>query len=58
MTNSDLVRLNEAAEGRRAKPPFANTRNVTAGSIRLLDPRVCAQRRLRFFCHSVGDTRG
>jgi DNA ligase (NAD+) len=57
MTNSDLVRLNERqkAEG---KPLFANTRNVAAGSIRQLDPRICAQRRLRFFCHSVGDREG
>jgi DNA ligase (NAD+) len=57
MTNSDLVRLNERqkAEG---KPLYANTRNVAAGSIRQLDPRVCAQRRLRFFCHSVGDREG
>ena len=57
MTNSDLVRLNERqkAEG---KPLFANTRNVTAGSVRQLDPRICAERRLRFFCHSVGDTEG
>jgi len=57
MTNSDLVRLNEEQK-RRGEPPFANTRNVTAGSIRQLDPRVCARRRLRFFCHSAGDTRG
>jgi DNA ligase (NAD+) len=57
MTNSDLVRLNE--EQRAAgKPPFANTRNVTAGSIRQLDARVCAGRRLRFFCHSVGYVEG
>ena len=57
MANSDLVRLNERqkAEG---NPLFANTRNVTAGSIRQLDPRICAQRRLRFFCHSVGDRAG
>ncbi len=40
MTNADLVRLNERqkAEG---KPLFANTRNVVAGSIRQLDPRIC-----------------
>jgi DNA ligase (NAD+) len=57
MTNSDLVRLNEL-QRRQGKPPFANTRNVTAGSIRQLDPRVCAERRLRFFCHSVGYTEG
>ena len=54
MTNSDLVVLNErqAAAG---LPPFANTRNVTAGSIRLLDPRECAARPLRFLCHGAGD---
>ncbi len=57
MTNSDLVLLNEAQQ-EKGEPPFANTRNVTAGSIRQLDPRVCAERRLRFFCHSAGDTRG
>jgi DNA ligase (NAD+) len=57
MTNSDLVLLNESQQ-ERGEPPFANTRNVTAGSIRQLDPRVCAQRRLRFFAHSVGQTEG
>lgn len=57
MTNSDLVLLNEAQK-RKGEPPFANTRNVTAGSIRLLDPRICAERRLRFFCHGVGYAEG
>ena len=57
MTNSDLVLLNQSQQ-HKGEPPFANTRNVTAGSIRQLDPRVCAGRRLRFFCHSAGDTRG
>ncbi len=41
MTNSDLVRLNEEQTA-HGDPPFANTRNVTAGSIRMLDPRICA----------------
>ena len=57
MTNSDLVALNEE-QSRRGLPPFANTRNVAAGSIRLLDPRECAERPLRFFCHGVGDSTG
>jgi len=57
MTNSDLVRLNQLQE-KRGQPPFANTRNVAAGSIRLLDPRICAERRLRFFCHGVGHVEG
>ena len=57
MTNSDLVRLNErqAAAG---LPAFANTRNVAAGSIRLLDPKLAAGRPLRFFCHGLGDSGG
>ncbi len=57
MTNSDLVALNEAQK-QKGLPPFANTRNVTAGAIRLLDPRLCAERRLRFFCHGVGHVEG
>ncbi|MFM7183459.1 MAG: DNA ligase LigA-related protein [Planctomycetota bacterium] len=57
MTNSDLVTLNEE-QARSGLPPFANTRNVAAGSIRLLDPRECAKRPLRFFCHGVGDATG
>jgi len=57
MTNSDLVRLNEV-QRQQDKPPFANTRNVTAGSMRQLDPRICAERRLRLFCHGVGYAEG
>jgi len=57
MANSDLVTLNEA-QAARGQPPFANTRNVAAGSIRLLDPQECARRPLRFFCHGVGDATG
>jgi DNA ligase (NAD+) len=33
---------------------FKNPRNVTAGSIRLLDPKICAKRKLRFLCHGMG----
>jgi DNA ligase (NAD+) len=57
MTNSDLVKLNEEQQ-RQGASPFANTRNVTAGSIRMLDPRICAARRLRVFCHGVGFCEG
>lgn len=62
MTNSDLVRFNEIQKARseRGEKPeiLKNTRNAVAGSIRQLDPSICAERRLRFFCHSAGDTRG
>jgi DNA ligase (NAD+) len=57
MTNSDLVRLNERQQA-AGEPPYANTRNVTAGSIRLLDPHLCAERRLRVFCHGIGFCEG
>ena len=57
MANSDLVVLNER-QTERGEPTFANTRNVTAGTIRMLDPRICAQRRLRMFCHGVGYAEG
>ncbi len=57
MTNADLARLN-AQRQEEGMEAYANTRNVTAGSIRLLDPRSCAERRLRIFCHGVGAAEG
>ncbi|MBL9093978.1 MAG: NAD-dependent DNA ligase LigA [Planctomycetaceae bacterium] len=57
MTNSDLVRLNEL-QTERGEEPFKNSRNVAAGTIRLLDPRICAERRLRLFCHGIGEAVG
>ncbi len=53
MENAALGRLN-ARQAARGEPPFKNTRNVAAGTIRLLDARICAERELRFFCHGVG----
>jgi len=57
MTNADLVTLNER-RAERDEELYANTRNVTAGSIRLLDPRICAERHLRFFVHGLGYSDG
>ncbi len=53
MTNADLVLLNQQRT-RAGETEFKNTRNLTAGSIKLLDSKICAQRRLRFFCHGIG----
>ncbi len=53
MRNSDLVTLNERQK-QSGLATYANTRNVTAGSVRLLDPKICAERPLRFFAHGVG----
>lgn len=57
MTNADLVKLNEQQMA-KGEPPYKNTRNVAAGTVRLLDPRICAERRLRVFCHGVGYCEG
>ena len=57
MTNTDFAKLNEkqAVAGLQT---YANTRNLVAGSIKQLDPKICAERPLRFFAHSVGMVEG
>ncbi len=57
MTNAELTRLNVDRQ-EQGLEAYANTRNTTAGSIKLLDPRICAQRRLRLFSHGVGKVDG
>ncbi len=57
MTNADLADLN-LRQVDAGEEPYKNTRNVTAGTIRLLDPSIAAQRNLRFFCHGIGEVDG
>ncbi|MEX0867840.1 MAG: NAD-dependent DNA ligase LigA, partial [Pirellulales bacterium] len=57
MTNSDLVRLNQQRK-EAGEEAYANTRNVTAGMIRRLDPREAAKGNLRMFIHGVGASEG
>lgn len=57
MPNQELVRLNQIQQ-QNDEPLYKNTRNVTAGTIRLLDPRICAERQLRVFCHGIGYCEG
>jgi DNA ligase (NAD+) len=52
MKKGVLDALNKKQEERN-KPPFANTRNAAAGSIRQLDPRLVQERNLDFFAYDV-----
>jgi DNA ligase (NAD+) len=55
--NTDLTQINEIQQA-KGNPPFANPRNLAAGTLRLLDPKVASERRLRLFCHSQGYSEG
>lgn len=57
MLRRDFERLNEIARERGEKT-FVNPRNAAAGSLRQLDPRISAQRRLSFFAYGVGRVEG
>src|SRR6266566_922263 len=51
---ADFERLNDEQLARGGKV-FANPRNVAAGSLRQLDPKITASRPLRFFPWGLGD---
>lgn len=52
--HSDFEKLNQA-QLQRGDKTFANPRNAAAGSLRQFDPRITAQRPLRFFAYGVGE---
>ncbi len=54
MNLADFERLNET-QRRRGDKVFVNPRNAAAGSLRQLDPRITAQRPLRFFTYGWGE---
>jgi len=53
MTKSELDRLNKEQEKTGSKL-HANARNLAAGTLRLKEPKLCAQRKLSFFAYSFG----
>ncbi len=54
MPTKVFVELNKQCE-KTGKPLPANPRNVTAGSLKLLDARITAARNLSFFAYATGE---
>lgn len=57
MRKSDFSLVNEQLLSRGEKP-LANTRNGAAGSMRQLDPKITASRRLSFYAYGVSELNG
>ncbi|MDY3562544.1 NAD-dependent DNA ligase LigA [Gemmata sp. JC673] len=57
MTRGELSRIN-AEQAKGNQEPYKNARNLTAGTLKLKDPRECATRKLAFFAYGSGDIGG
>lgn len=57
MLKADFIALNQRQEANNQKL-FANPRNAAAGSLRQLDSRIAAQRKLHFFAYAIAQIDG
>jgi DNA ligase (NAD+) len=57
MDHADFQKFNEERK-KSGEDVFVNPRNATSGSLKLLDSRQAAQRRMKFFVHSFGRLEG
>ncbi|PIQ90834.1 MAG: DNA ligase (NAD(+)) LigA [Candidatus Omnitrophica bacterium CG11_big_fil_rev_8_21_14_0_20_41_12] len=57
MDKNDFLNVNRE-RAQQGEVLFANPRNATSGSLKLLDSNLVAKRRLSFFAHSLGAYRG
>jgi len=57
MLKEDFKELNQQQRKKNEKV-FVNPRNAAAGSLRQLDPKITATRRLTFFAYGIGEYKG
>lgn len=55
--NEDFAEF-QATQFKAGEEPFKNPRNAAAGALKLLDPKLARDRRLRFLAHGVGYAEG
>ncbi len=56
MANADFLKLNKEREA-AGEEIYKNPRNLTAGTLKLLDSKIVSMRRLRFVAHGMGEVR-
>ena len=57
MFKNDFIEMNRR-QREASEKEFVNPRNAAAGALRQLDPRMTAQRPLRFFTYGIGEQSG
>ncbi|UCG50848.1 MAG: NAD-dependent DNA ligase LigA [Candidatus Latescibacterota bacterium] len=57
MDKADFERLNKQ-QMKTGEKVYANPRNLTAGSLKQLDPKITASRPLKFVVYGIGEVRG
>ncbi len=57
MTRAELVRLN-VERVKTGDDPYPNTRNLTSGTLKQLDPKKVAKRKMNLFAYAVGGADG
>ncbi|MBF0256627.1 MAG: NAD-dependent DNA ligase LigA [Gammaproteobacteria bacterium] len=57
MSRADFAAYNQR-QRQQGKATLVNPRNGAAGSLRQLDPKICAERPLSFFAYGLGEVQG
>lgn len=57
MSRTEFARIN-AEQTKAGEPPYKNARNLTAGTLKQLDPKEAATRKMSFFGYGTGATDG